>query len=48
VFPLPIDLVKPLLDVVKPAETPQAELNKGNGTTTPLLGEAREREPQGR
>jgi regulator of protease activity HflC (stomatin/prohibitin superfamily) len=48
VFPLPIDLVKPLLDVVKPAEKPQAELNKGNGTTAPLLGEAREREPQGR
>jgi regulator of protease activity HflC (stomatin/prohibitin superfamily) len=48
VFPLPIDLVKPLLDVVKQPETPQAELNKGNGTTTPLLSDAREREPQGR
>jgi regulator of protease activity HflC (stomatin/prohibitin superfamily) len=44
VFPLPIDLVKPLLDVAKQPETPQAELNKGNGTTAPLLGGAREGE----
>src|ERR1700755_3122731 len=47
VFPLPIDLVKPLLEVVKP-ETPQAALEKGANGTTPLLSDTREREPQGR
>jgi regulator of protease activity HflC (stomatin/prohibitin superfamily) len=47
VFPLPIDLVKPLLDVTK-TETPQAALEKGPNGTTPLLGESRERKPQGR
>jgi regulator of protease activity HflC (stomatin/prohibitin superfamily) len=47
VFPLPIDLVKPLLDVTK-TETPQATLEKGPNGTTPLLGESRERKPQGR
>jgi regulator of protease activity HflC (stomatin/prohibitin superfamily) len=49
VFPLPIDLVKPLLDVTKTAaETPQAALEKGANGTTPMLSETREREPQGR
>jgi regulator of protease activity HflC (stomatin/prohibitin superfamily) len=49
VFPLPIDLVKPLLDVTKAkAETPQAALEKGANGAPPLLGETREREPQGR
>ncbi|WP_196807238.1 slipin family protein [Candidatus Solirubrobacter pratensis] len=47
VFPLPIDLVKPLLEATK-TETPQAALDKGANGTTPLLGEPREREPQGR
>jgi regulator of protease activity HflC (stomatin/prohibitin superfamily) len=47
VFPLPIDLVKPLLDVTK-TETPQAALEKGPNGTAPLLSETREREPQGR
>jgi regulator of protease activity HflC (stomatin/prohibitin superfamily) len=40
VFPLPIDLVKPLLEATK--------TEKGANGTTPLLGEPREREPQGR
>jgi regulator of protease activity HflC (stomatin/prohibitin superfamily) len=49
VFPLPIDLVKPLLDATKAsAETPQAALEKGANGAPPLLGETREREPQGR
>jgi regulator of protease activity HflC (stomatin/prohibitin superfamily) len=48
VFPLPIDLVKPLLDVVKQPETPQAQLEKGANGTSPLLGGVQEREPQGR
>jgi regulator of protease activity HflC (stomatin/prohibitin superfamily) len=48
VFPLPIDLVKPLLDATTKAQTPQAALEKGANGTTPLLSETREREPQGR
>ena len=48
VFPLPIDLVKPLLDVVKQPETPQAQLEPGANGTSPLVGGAQEREPQGR
>jgi regulator of protease activity HflC (stomatin/prohibitin superfamily) len=49
VFPLPIDLVKPLLDVTKTnAETPQAALEQGANGIAPVLGETREREPQGR
>src|SRR3954467_6539198 len=47
VFPLPIDLVKPLLDATK-TETPQAQLEKGANGTSPLIGESRERESQGR
>jgi regulator of protease activity HflC (stomatin/prohibitin superfamily) len=47
VFPLPMDLVKPLLEASK-AETPQAKLEKGTNGTTPLIGESRERKPQGR
>jgi regulator of protease activity HflC (stomatin/prohibitin superfamily) len=47
VFPLPIDLVKPLLEAAK-AETPQAALEKGANGVAPVLGETREREPQGR
>ena len=43
VFPLPIDLVKPLL---KAAETvaPQAQLEKGANGTSPLIGGTRESE----
>jgi regulator of protease activity HflC (stomatin/prohibitin superfamily) len=47
VFPLPIDLVKPLLEAVK-TEAPQAALEKGANGVAPVLGETREREPQGR
>jgi uncharacterized membrane protein YqiK len=47
VFPLPMDLVKPLLEATK-TETPQAQLEKGPNGTTPLLGDSRERKPQGR
>jgi regulator of protease activity HflC (stomatin/prohibitin superfamily) len=44
VFPLPIDLVKPLLDATKTAETPQAQLEKGANGTSPLIGGTRESE----
>jgi regulator of protease activity HflC (stomatin/prohibitin superfamily) len=46
VFPLPIDLVKPLLDVTKQVkETAQGQLPQGNGVS-PLIGaQASEREP---
>jgi regulator of protease activity HflC (stomatin/prohibitin superfamily) len=47
VFPLPMDLVKPLLEGAK-TETPQAALEKGTNGMTPLIGESRERKPQGR
>src|SRR6201991_550780 len=47
VFPLPMDLVKPLLEAGK-TETPQAQLEKGANGTTPLVGDTRERESQGR
>ena len=47
VFPLPMDLLKPLLEAGK-AETPQAALEKGANGTTPLIGDSRERKPQGR
>jgi regulator of protease activity HflC (stomatin/prohibitin superfamily) len=47
VFPLPIDLVKPLLEATK-TETPQAALEKGANGAPPLIAETREREPQGR
>jgi regulator of protease activity HflC (stomatin/prohibitin superfamily) len=47
VFPLPIDLVKPLLDAAK-GETPQAALERGTNGIAPALSESREREPQGR
>jgi regulator of protease activity HflC (stomatin/prohibitin superfamily) len=46
VFPLPIDLVKPLLkvaDAVTHTETPQAALEKGNGTA-PILEPTRRSE----
>src|SRR3954451_3743703 len=43
VFPLPIDLVKPLLDATK-TETPQAQLEKGANGTSPLTGSKRESE----
>jgi hypothetical protein len=43
VFPLPIDLVKPLLDAAK-TETPQAQLEKGANGTSPLVGTKRESE----
>jgi regulator of protease activity HflC (stomatin/prohibitin superfamily) len=49
VFPLPIDLVKPLLEAHTPAPSPpsKAELPKGNGTS-PLIGvqEGSRGEPQ--
>jgi uncharacterized membrane protein YqiK len=44
VFPLPIDLVKPLLEATKTAETPQAQLEKGANGTSPLIGGTRESE----
>ncbi len=45
VFPLPIDLVKPLLDATKTkTETPQAQLEKGANGTSPLVGSPRESE----
>jgi regulator of protease activity HflC (stomatin/prohibitin superfamily) len=47
VFPLPMDLVKPLLEATK-TETPQAQLEKGANGTSPLLSDTRERESQGR
>jgi regulator of protease activity HflC (stomatin/prohibitin superfamily) len=43
VFPLPMDLVKPLLEAAK-TETPQAKLEKGPNGTSPLLGGTRESE----
>src|SRR4051794_768817 len=43
VFPLPIDLVKPLLEGTK-TETPQAQLEKGANGTSPLIGGTRESE----
>jgi regulator of protease activity HflC (stomatin/prohibitin superfamily) len=43
VFPLPMDLVKPLLEASK-TETPQAQLEKGANGTSPLLGGTRESE----
>jgi len=43
VFPLPIDLVKPLLEASK-TETPQAQLEKGANGTSPLVGTKRESE----
>jgi regulator of protease activity HflC (stomatin/prohibitin superfamily) len=43
VFPLPMDLVKPLLEASK-TETPQAQLDKGANGTSPLLGGSRESE----
>jgi regulator of protease activity HflC (stomatin/prohibitin superfamily) len=48
VFPLPMELIKPLLDAGSKGETPQAQLEKGANGTSPLLGEAKEKEPQGR
>jgi regulator of protease activity HflC (stomatin/prohibitin superfamily) len=48
VFPLPMELIKPLLDAGRTAETPQAQLEKGPNGTTPLLSDSRERKPQGR
>ena len=43
VFPLPMDLVKPLLEATK-TETPQAQLEKGANGTSPLVGPKRESE----
>jgi len=43
VFPLPMDLVKPLLEATK-TETPQAQLEKGANGTSPLMGSTRESE----
>src|SRR3954447_7496679 len=43
VFPLPIDLVKPLIEGAK-TETPQAQLEKGANGTSPLIGGTRESE----
>jgi regulator of protease activity HflC (stomatin/prohibitin superfamily) len=49
VFPLPIDLVKPLIDATKTAvESPQAQLEKPANGALPLASETKEREPQGR
>jgi regulator of protease activity HflC (stomatin/prohibitin superfamily) len=48
VFPLPMELIKPLLDAGNKAETPQAQLEKGANGGSPLLSETREREAQGR
>jgi regulator of protease activity HflC (stomatin/prohibitin superfamily) len=50
VFPLPIDLVKPLLkaaDTLTQQEAPPAQLEKGNGTV-PILEPTREGETSGR
>jgi regulator of protease activity HflC (stomatin/prohibitin superfamily) len=43
VFPLPMDLVKPLLEAGK-TETPQAQLDKGANGTPPLMSSTRESE----
>jgi regulator of protease activity HflC (stomatin/prohibitin superfamily) len=48
VFPLPMDIVRPLLEATGKAETPQAQLDKGPNGMTPLLSDSRERKPQGR
>jgi regulator of protease activity HflC (stomatin/prohibitin superfamily) len=38
VFPLPMDLVKPLIDAHTEASSTRAELPRGNGSTPPLVG----------
>jgi regulator of protease activity HflC (stomatin/prohibitin superfamily) len=38
VFPLPMDLVKPLIDAHQAASSKQGELPRGNGSTPPLVG----------
>jgi regulator of protease activity HflC (stomatin/prohibitin superfamily) len=43
VFPLPMDLVKPLLEATS-TETPQAQLEKGANGTSPLMSSTRESE----
>jgi regulator of protease activity HflC (stomatin/prohibitin superfamily) len=43
VFPLPMDLVKPLLEATQ-TETPQAQLEKGANGTSPLMSSTRESE----
>jgi len=43
VFPLPMDLVKPLLEATQ-TETPQAQLEKGANGTSPLISSTRESE----
>jgi regulator of protease activity HflC (stomatin/prohibitin superfamily) len=48
VFPLPMDLVKPILDATSKAETPQAQLNKPANGTQPVVPTSSERQPQGR
>jgi regulator of protease activity HflC (stomatin/prohibitin superfamily) len=44
VFPLPMDLIKPILDATGKTDTPQAQLEKGANGTSPLAGEPRESE----
>jgi hypothetical protein len=50
VFPLPMDLISPLLNAVKkqPEEAARAELPKGNGVASPLVDPATQEEVGGR